>query len=262
MPALPSSLALTSIATGADILSADHRNNYAAIQAAVNGIIAALGVTAKGSLLAASASGTLTEVVVGSNGQALVADSAQAAGVKWQATTKITTSALSGGPPASPADTDIWIATGVESTYNGRWVFQYDSAEASANKWKFLGGEEVIARNDAGGSTASTSYVTVTNTPTLSIARAGDYAVKWRFRHGGASVGQGMYCSPDGAGLTASDAMAAQPVDNTGASTYHAARDLPLALTAGTLSLKCRVSGGSAAPFDKFTVAVVPIRIA
>jgi hypothetical protein len=47
MPSLPSSLALTTIATNAQILSADHRNNYSAIQTSVNGLIDALndGVT-------------------------------------------------------------------------------------------------------------------------------------------------------------------------------------------------------------------------
>lgn len=42
-------------------------------------------VTAKGDLLAASGSGALARVGVGSNGQVLTVDSAQAAGVKWAA---------------------------------------------------------------------------------------------------------------------------------------------------------------------------------
>lgn len=83
MPALPSSLALTSIGAGATILSADHRNNYAAVQAAVNAVITALGVTAKGDLLVATASGTILNVAVGANGTITVADSTQTAGVKW-----------------------------------------------------------------------------------------------------------------------------------------------------------------------------------
>lgn len=40
-------------------------------------------VTAKGDLLAASASGTVARVGVGSDGQSLVADSTQSSGVKW-----------------------------------------------------------------------------------------------------------------------------------------------------------------------------------
>lgn len=53
MTALPSSLALTSIQTNASILSADHRNNYAAIQTAVNALITALSGGAAGNPLTA-----------------------------------------------------------------------------------------------------------------------------------------------------------------------------------------------------------------
>lgn len=48
MPDLPSSLALTQIADDANVIASDHRNNYAAIQAAVNALKDALaGGTAK-----------------------------------------------------------------------------------------------------------------------------------------------------------------------------------------------------------------------
>lgn len=40
-------------------------------------------VTAKGDLLVATASATITNLAVGSNGLKLVADSAQSTGVKW-----------------------------------------------------------------------------------------------------------------------------------------------------------------------------------
>lgn len=39
MATVPSSIALTTIATSSQILSADHRNNYSAIQTATNGVI-------------------------------------------------------------------------------------------------------------------------------------------------------------------------------------------------------------------------------
>lgn len=51
MTALPSSLALTTIVDGSNIVAADHRNNYAAIQAAVNALVADLGAGVAGQVL-------------------------------------------------------------------------------------------------------------------------------------------------------------------------------------------------------------------
>ena len=51
---VPSDLALTVIQDGAAILSSDHRNNYAAIQTAVNDLIAALEGGVAGEFLAAT----------------------------------------------------------------------------------------------------------------------------------------------------------------------------------------------------------------
>lgn len=75
---------------------------------------------------------------------------------------KMTTSAYSGGPPASPADTDIWTATGVEGSAN-RWMFQYDAAwVADAYKWKFVGGPSLVFYQDASLTTTSATYNTGT----------------------------------------------------------------------------------------------------
>lgn len=59
MPDLPSSLALTTIQSNAQILSADHRNNYTAIQTAVNALIAALSGGTAGQVLRATDSDTI-----------------------------------------------------------------------------------------------------------------------------------------------------------------------------------------------------------
>lgn len=53
MAALPSNLALANIQDGTDIIAADHRNNYSAIQIAVNSLITALSGGTAGQLLQA-----------------------------------------------------------------------------------------------------------------------------------------------------------------------------------------------------------------
>lgn len=53
MPALPSSLALTTIVDGTQIIAVDHRNNYTSLQATVNALITALSGGTPGQYLSA-----------------------------------------------------------------------------------------------------------------------------------------------------------------------------------------------------------------
>lgn len=90
---------------------------------------------------------------------------------------KITTSPLAGGPPASPSDGDIWIATNVD-TNGTRWQFQYDAAWATdANKWKFIGGPPIGAADPSDVQETVTGAWTRLNggAVALSIARPGLY---------------------------------------------------------------------------------------
>jgi hypothetical protein len=77
MPALPGSLALTGIIDGSLITAVDHRNNYLALQTAVNALIADLSGAAAGALLqgtSSSAIGYLPDAPIDKN--ALVWDAA------------------------------------------------------------------------------------------------------------------------------------------------------------------------------------------
>ncbi len=88
-------------------------------------------VTAKGDLLAASASSTVTRVAVGTNEHRLVADSAQTAGLKYVAdTTNYAIGAKGDLLVGTAADTVTNVAVGTNNH-----VLTADSAQASGVKW-------------------------------------------------------------------------------------------------------------------------------
>lgn len=162
MPALPGTIALTNIADGASIVAADHRNNYAAIQAAVNALIA---LFSNGSVDGDPMvwDGTLSKWVAAST---LAAGRPRAP--------RVVTSAMSGGPPSSPVDQDIWIATGVDA--NGtRWQFQYNAGSASASKWEFIGGATIIVDATPALALTVVSVITAIASASFTASRAGDY---------------------------------------------------------------------------------------
>lgn len=92
---------------------------------------------------------------------------------------QITTSALSGGPPSSPTDGDIWIASAVDS--NGtRWQFQYNAGSSSVYKWEFIGGPALFVSVSTFEFTTSTGWVdTTTVGPSYTTIRAGDWEVAY-----------------------------------------------------------------------------------
>jgi hypothetical protein len=100
---------------------------------------------------------------------------------------RITTSPLSGGPPASPDDGDIWIATGVDAT-GSRWQFQYDAAESTAYKWKFIGGPPAFILNGGGiANTVANVFQERVTATRIVVARAGTYIAE-----AGGMVSQGV----------------------------------------------------------------------
>jgi hypothetical protein len=120
---------------------------------------------------------------------------------------KITSSAMSGGPPTSPANGDIWIATAVDA--NGTaWQFRYNSGSASTYKWEFIGGPPVYSAVETQESTSSGSYVDLTTVgPSFTCARGGDYLTQHSadMYNGGGTAGWGAAMSISAGGSTPSD---------------------------------------------------------
>jgi hypothetical protein len=93
--------------------------------------------------------------------------------------TKITTGALSAGPPAAPASGDIWHATGVDA--NGTvWSFVYDPTQPTY-KWCFIGGGPLALYTGGGNVSGTSAFVDFPSSTSLTVARAGRYIVRSGF---------------------------------------------------------------------------------
>lgn len=170
---LPNTVALTTIADGSSLVASPVRNNFSDVQTAVNGLISDLD------------DGAI-------DGDALVWDATNS---KWTAASKlpagrpraprVVTSAMSGGPPASPVDGDIWIASAVDG--NGtRWQFQYNAGSASAYKWEFIGGAPLLSSNgNAFNLTGDSAWHVLDTALNITVSRPGDYVVGGGWQLGG-----------------------------------------------------------------------------
>jgi hypothetical protein len=119
---------ITTPATGAVL----KYNGSAWIDDAESGIQPTLA-DAKGDIIAATAADTFTRLAVGSNGQVLTADSAEATGLKWAAagggsTTTTVRVPINLATPRSTslAGTSFWTVTGLTAWDAGHWEFVKD----------------------------------------------------------------------------------------------------------------------------------------
>lgn len=93
----PQPLGTAAVGTSTTVSREDHIH---AMPSATNvGAVATSTFTAKGDILAATGSGVITRLPVGTNGQALLADSTQASGLKWADPAALGN--LDGGDPTS-----------------------------------------------------------------------------------------------------------------------------------------------------------------
>ena len=101
----------------------------------------------------------------------------------------VTAGPIADGPPASPADGDLWVALGAGTTRTREartssggvaWQFRYNAGSASAYKWEFIGGAPWATGRDVGASMSSMSPAFsggwfFDSWANYTVARAGDY---------------------------------------------------------------------------------------
>jgi hypothetical protein len=117
--------------------------------------------------------------VGGAVGQVLAKKTATDFDTQWitPATGGTTTvSPWAGGPPASPATGDVWIATAVDGAAL-MWSFRYNGASASAYKWEALQGFDYLLAS-ASSVAATTGSWQIFAGLTTGALRAGEYNVR------------------------------------------------------------------------------------
>lgn len=110
----------------------------------------------------------------GDNDTSIATSAFVQAAITAQGLPKITTSSISGGPPASPNNMDIWIATGV-GALGENWMFRFNSGSSSAFKWEFIGGSALQAGPLGSMTLSATGNTNLTSGPTITTPRTGDY---------------------------------------------------------------------------------------
>lgn len=235
MPAAPSAVALD-LVIGPAIASAEHQNNYTAIQTALNALIAILDG--------------------GSSGQVLTRIGAS--DVDWSSGQAQLVTAL----PPTPNDGDeiILVDSATAPTY--AWHLRYIAAKAT-NKWQFVGGAPLLAEVTASETTTSTSFVALTTGgPSIPLPVAGDYFVEVGFTGGNDAGGRGAAMSYDIGGTGAVDAdMATSGYDTNVFPSVSRVRK-KAGLTAVTLTAKYRVANSvGTATFSNRWMRVTPIAL-
>lgn len=221
------------------------KNGFAAIQTTVNGL--------DNNNVAAGAAIAYSKL----NLSASVKQSDMAAG------NKVTTSALSGGPPGSPSDGDIWIATGVDA--NGtRWQFQYNAGSVSSYKWEFLGGFPAHVLVDTAETTTSLTYTDLaTAGPSFTAVRAGEYKATISAYDYNDTSGKVNFASPKVGSGSATDYTGLTHTNSTATAELRYSAETPILTAAANdvIKVQYRVTGGTGT-FRARILAVTPRRIA
>jgi hypothetical protein len=86
---------------------------------------------------------------------------------------KITTKTMASGPPASPAQGDVWYATAIDGIGTA-WQFVYDPATDGTYPWHFVGGPHMIYQvSNWGTSAADSTWRAISGG--LTMPRTGQY---------------------------------------------------------------------------------------
>jgi hypothetical protein len=218
----------------------------------------------KGDLAVATGADAASKLAVGTNGQVLTADSAQATGVKWAASVPVNYATTL---PGSPTDGQLAILVDSITVPTYQWFFRFNNGSSNTDKWEFIGGIPAFAEVVAEETTSSSTYVNLSTTgPSIALPNAGVYDVEIGFEgsahnsNGGSSTGVMSYAI---GGTGASDNDSVQGGAAGAADSVDAGHNRPrrkTGLTAVTLTAKYRSSQGTPRFLNRW-MRVTPVRI-
>jgi hypothetical protein len=93
----------------------------------------------------------------------------------------VTRGLFASGPPGTPNDGDVWIATDSLTNPTFVWTFRFNNGASGTYKWELTGGAPALILIDT-QETLSTSGLAAdlaTVGPQITIGRGGDYEVEW-----------------------------------------------------------------------------------
>lgn len=175
----------------------------------------------------------------------------------------VTVSAMAGGPPGSPADKDVWVATAVDAI-GTRWIFQYNAGSGSAFKWEFVGGSAVTTYVATLENTSSAAFVDLaTIGPSLTLARAGDYTFDFGYATLAVATGGGNALAQlfkNGSALVG--LQASSNMDNINSASNSVSLRQPLTVAAAdAFKLRHAISNAVSTSFSNRYLSVTPVRV-
>lgn len=149
----------------------------------------------------------------------------------------------------------------VDSTNGVVWHFHYESTDASASKWRFIGGPPlyaIVGTSESTASGADTDLATVG--PSIVIPRLGDYDIDWGAQTTGTGAPNALITVYGG---VTSLASISDFVDTGTGATQTANREHRVTgrATSETMKLKYASSNASSISFSTRWLRVKPVRI-
>lgn len=164
--------------------------------------------------------------------------------------------------PVAPVDGQeiIYVADAAKGVL---WHLKYNASSASIYRWEVVGASKLYAEfNTADNGTASTTYVSLTNDPTVTVPLAGDYDIDFgAYCYGDSATARATFMSID-SGTAANDFEAVPWLVTSGVGQGPGSRRIGRTGVAASTVIRPKFRTVSATSFwTRRWLAVTPVRV-